>query len=38
VRRFKQIWSDEKSNLPLEKKVIQIIDAHASTISIYREF
>jgi serine/threonine-protein kinase HipA len=37
VERFKQIWSKEKANLPLEKKVIGIIDAHAASIPIYKE-
>lgn len=35
VERFKQIWAQEKSNLPLEKKVVSIIDAHAESIPIY---
>lgn len=37
VQRFKQIWADEKANLPLEKKVVGIIDAHAESIPIYSE-
>jgi serine/threonine-protein kinase HipA len=38
VKRFKQIWTEEKKNLPLEKKVIQMVDAHAASIPIYKEF
>ena len=37
VERFKQIWSKEKANLPLEKKVVGIVDAHAASIPIYKE-
>jgi len=37
VERFKQIWSKEKANLPLEKKIVRIIDAHAASIPIYSE-
>jgi serine/threonine-protein kinase HipA len=37
VDRFKQIWSAEKANLPLEKKVVGIIDVHAASIPIYKE-
>ncbi len=38
VTRFKQTWSDEKSNLPLEKKVVETIDAHVKSVPIYSEF
>jgi serine/threonine-protein kinase HipA len=37
VERFKQIWSEQKANLPLEKKVVDMIDAHAVSIPIYSE-
>lgn len=37
VERFKQTWADEKKNLPLEKKVVQMVDAHAASIPVYDE-
>jgi serine/threonine-protein kinase HipA len=37
VQRFKQVWADEKKNLPLEKKVVQMVDAHATSIPVYTE-
>ncbi|MBR1165186.1 type II toxin-antitoxin system HipA family toxin [Bradyrhizobium elkanii] len=37
VQRFKTLWATEKKNLPLEKKVVDIIDAHAATIPLYTE-
>jgi len=37
VNRFKQVWSDEKANLPLDKKAVGMIDAHAASIPIYKE-
>ncbi|MHC2332129.1 type II toxin-antitoxin system HipA family toxin [Bradyrhizobium sp. USDA 4454] len=37
VERFKAIWATEKKNLPLEKKVVSIIDAHAASIPLYTE-
>ena len=37
IARFKQIWSKEKANLPLDKKVVDIIDAHAASIPIYSQ-
>jgi serine/threonine-protein kinase HipA len=37
VQRFKQVWADEKTKLPLEKKVVSIVDAHAASIPIYSE-
>jgi serine/threonine-protein kinase HipA len=37
VERFKQIWLEQKAKLPLEKKVIDMIDAHAVSIPIYSE-
>jgi serine/threonine-protein kinase HipA len=37
VQRFKQVWSDQKTKLPLDKKVVRIIDAHAVSIPIYKE-
>jgi serine/threonine-protein kinase HipA len=38
VAQFKEIWSREKANLPLEKRVVGIVDAHAASIPIYNEF
>ncbi len=35
VERFKQVWAQEKTNLPLHRKVATIIDAHAPSIPIY---
>lgn len=37
VRRFREVWEAEKNNLPLAKKVAQMIDAHAPTIPLYGE-
>jgi serine/threonine-protein kinase HipA len=37
VARFKQVWTEEKTNLPLTKRVVDIIDAHAASIPIYSE-
>lgn len=37
VRRFKEVWSGRKANLPLEKKAVKMIDAHAASIQIYKE-
>jgi serine/threonine-protein kinase HipA len=37
VERFKTLWATEKKNLPLEKKVVSIIDAHAASIPLYTE-
>jgi serine/threonine-protein kinase HipA len=37
VARFKQIWSEQKAKLPLEKKVVEMVDAHAASIPIYSE-
>jgi serine/threonine-protein kinase HipA len=37
VARFKQIWAEQKTQLPLTKKVVDIIDAHAASIPIYSE-
>jgi serine/threonine-protein kinase HipA len=37
VARFKQAWSEQKTKLPMEKKVVEMIDAHAASIPIYRE-
>jgi serine/threonine-protein kinase HipA len=37
VARFKEIWPREKANLPLEKRVVGIVDAHAASIPIYSE-
>ena len=38
VRRFRQVWEAEKTNLPLAEKVRAAIDAHAPSIPLYREF
>lgn len=35
VERFKQIWEQEKANLPLAKNVINMVDAHAASVPIY---
>ncbi|WP_035686631.1 type II toxin-antitoxin system HipA family toxin [Bradyrhizobium sp. Cp5.3] len=35
VARFKAVWSKEKSHLPLARKVVDIVEAHAATIPIY---
>ena len=37
VARFKQVWSEQKTKLPLEKKVVEMVDAHAASIPIYSE-
>lgn len=37
VQRFKELWAKEKKNLPLEEKVVDIIDAHAASIPLYTE-
>jgi serine/threonine-protein kinase HipA len=37
IAGFKQIWSKEKANFPLGKKVVDIIDAHAASIPIYSQ-
>jgi serine/threonine-protein kinase HipA len=37
IERFKEIWPAEKGNLPLEEKVVGIIDAHAASIPIYSD-
>lgn len=36
VDRFREVWASEKSNLPLAKKVVDAVDAHAPTVPIYR--
>ena len=36
VARFKQVWSEQKAQLPLEKKVVEMVDAHAASIPIYK--
>lgn len=35
VHRFKQIWAGAKNNLSLEKKVVQRVDMHVTTIPVY---
>jgi serine/threonine-protein kinase HipA len=37
VQRFKEYWAMEKNNLPLASKVLEMIDAHAPTIPLYKE-
>ena len=37
VARFKQVWGEQKTKLPLEKKVVEMVDAHAASIPIYSE-
>jgi serine/threonine-protein kinase HipA len=37
VARFKQVWSQQKTKLPLEKKVVEMVDTHAASIPIYKE-
>jgi len=37
VRRFRETWDAEKNNLPLTKRVMKMIDAHAPTIPLYEE-
>ena len=37
VQRFRQVWPNEKTNLPLRKSVAAVIDAHAASIPIYSE-
>lgn len=37
VGRFRDVWPSEKANLPLSKKVVDAVDAHAPTVPIYRD-
>jgi serine/threonine-protein kinase HipA len=37
VARFKEIWPRERAHLPLEKRIVGIVDAHAASIPIYSE-
>jgi serine/threonine-protein kinase HipA len=37
VQRFREVWADQKANLPLEQKVVGIVDNHAASIPIYSE-
>jgi serine/threonine-protein kinase HipA len=37
VGRFKEVWAAEKANLPLTKKVIDAVEAHAATIPLYKD-
>ena len=37
VQRFKQVWAKQKTDLPLEKNVVEVVDAHAAAIPIYNE-
>lgn len=35
VERFKEVWAAEKSNLPLTRKVIDAVEAHAIKVPLY---
>lgn len=35
VERFKEVWAAEKSNLPLTRKVIDAVEAHALKVPLY---
>ncbi|MDH2351176.1 type II toxin-antitoxin system HipA family toxin [Bradyrhizobium sp. SSUT112] len=37
VQRFKNMWAELKADLPLERKVVETVDAHAPSIPIYNE-
>ncbi|MBY3246696.1 type II toxin-antitoxin system HipA family toxin [Rhizobium laguerreae] len=37
VERFRAVWDSEKNNLPMAGNVRGMIDAHASSIELYRE-
>ncbi|UPJ60207.1 hypothetical protein [Bradyrhizobium sp. 192] len=37
VRRFKQVWLDQKKTPPLDKKVVSIVDAMQHRFPIYIE-
>jgi serine/threonine-protein kinase HipA len=37
VSRFKDVWKAETSHLPLTKRIVELVDAHAKTIPIYFE-
>jgi serine/threonine-protein kinase HipA len=37
VACFKQIWSEQETKLPLQKKVVEMVDARAASIPIYKE-
>ncbi|MEK9825630.1 MAG: HipA domain-containing protein, partial [Methylotenera sp.] len=37
IRRFKDVWDAEKHHLPLEKKVIDSVEAHAAQVTLYKE-
>lgn len=37
VQRFKKLWKERKTELPLQRQVIEVIDAHTETIPIYKE-
>lgn len=37
IQRFKEIWAQQKTVLPLEKNVVEVVDAHAAAIPIYNE-
>lgn len=37
VQRFKQVWSEQKTKLPLENKIVEMVDAHAVSVPIYKE-
>jgi serine/threonine-protein kinase HipA len=37
IQRFKELWPKQKTDLPLEKKVVEVVDANAAAIPIYNE-
>lgn len=37
VERFRQVWEREKAHLPLASTVAKTVDAHVSTIPLFRE-
>lgn len=37
VSRFREIWASERQHLPLTKKVIEAVEAHAPRVPIYEE-
>ena len=37
VERFRQVWEREKAHLPLAPTVVKAVDAHVSTVPLFRE-
>ncbi|MGY3443276.1 hypothetical protein [Bradyrhizobium sp. USDA 4473] len=37
LQRFKKMWAERKADLPLEKNVVDVVDAHAALIPLYNE-